>query len=162
MVHEAYNAPACIWSTLKISLSNVRSSEISTTTLNTTSSVQNASRDKMLNLWYLVYLDLPIFKYLSHRKYSPVEIVCLYPSVSSFSAIPFSSTFKIYTAHLSFQTLTQQTTELLRTQIFLFWSISSTSRSHSSSRQTDPTGGIDLLLVSDNFKQLLKSSSRHC
>ena len=126
-------------------------------------SVQSASPGKILNLWYLVDLDLPIFKYFSRRKYSPVEIVCPYPSVSSFSAIPFSLAFKIYTGPFE-SSDTNSTNDRIYTNsnAFSYWSISSASRSHSSSWQTDQTGGIDSLLVSDNFEQLLKSSCRHC
>ena len=145
---------------LKVSLSNVRSSEISTKTSNTSYSVQSASPGKILNLWYLVDLDLPIFKYFLHRRHSPVEIVCPYPSVSSFSAILFSSTLKIYNG--SFESSDTNATNngiVTNSNSFSFGSISSASRSHSSSWQTDPTG-IDLVLVSDNFKHLLKSSCR--
>ena len=227
MVRQAYNAPASIWSAIKVSLSNVRSSEISSKTSNTSSSLQSASPGKILNLWYLVDLDLLIFKYFPRRKYSPVETVMMmmmincfcgmvdrrkvfslissrdhyqrsspsrisdtpwagfepaqnlssglvewscaavitttsYPSVSSFSSILFSSTFKIYTRSFASSDTNAANDGIVNSNTFSFWSILSASRSHSSSWQTNPTGGINSLLVSDNFKQLTKSKCRHC
>ena len=50
MIHKSYNAPARIWSALEVSLSNVRSSEISTKTSTTAPSVQSALPAKILNL----------------------------------------------------------------------------------------------------------------
>ena len=133
------HAPACIWNTLKVSLSNVKSSKMSTKTSNTSSSVQSASPGKLLNFWYVVDLDFPIFKYFLCRKYSPVEIVLQYSSFSSFSAVPFSSNFKIYFGSFeSSDTNATNETIVTNSNTFSFWSISSALRSHLSLWQTWP------------------------
>ena len=116
MVHQAYNAPARIWSPIKVSLSNVRWSEISGKISNTSSSVQSTSPCKILNLWYLVDLDLFSNTFRVESIHQWKQHVHIHPYLL-FPLFLFLWLSKYALTHLNPQTLMRQTAELLRTQM---------------------------------------------